>query len=185
MAQCGPIGHRMFDLRYAGQTFSVRFLHRRGASFLHHYACLSVCVGLFIKCVCGSCTAISHSTTEEGYNIKKDDYNILLRMEMKLRNGMFDRDGGPPQKLRSHCLLPPSLLLRHDDITVTLALPSCVLPSPAGEAVRLWLLCPGVQRGPAEEVSGGDALLDGARTHLSTALRTRGKSNVLQERFPS
>lgn len=44
----------------------------------------------------------------------------------------------------------------------------CVL---ADQAVRLWLLCPSVQRGSQEEVPGGHALLDGAGGHLQVTVR--------------
>lgn len=46
---------------------------------------------------------------------------------------------------------------------------------PTDQAVRLWLLCPSVQRGAQEEVSGGHALLDGTRGHLTVTLRHGGK----------
>lgn len=42
----------------------------------------------------------------------------------------------------------------------------------AGEAVGLWLLRSSVQRGAETQVSGGNAVLDGARAHLQTAVRT-------------
>lgn len=39
------------------------------------------------------------------------------------------------------------------------------------QIVRLWLLCPGVKGGAEEEVSGRDAVLDGAGGDLPYALR--------------
>lgn len=43
--------------------------------------------------------------------------------------------------------------------------------------VGLWVLRPGVQGGPQEEVAGGDAVLDGAGGDLPPALQHRGESS--------
>ena len=45
---------------------------------------------------------------------------------------------------------------------------------PAGEAVRLRLLCAGVARAAEAQVAGGDAVLDGTRGYLAASLRTGG-----------